>query len=102
MIHSVFLTFFLSILAGRGQSPVGGFLRGIAFDEASGIILAQNQSWFRRNGNEPYLFPTPKAICRTSDTKNGSDTKGGAIDQFLSKLSFELAYTPHKMQGGLF
>ena len=28
--------------------------------------------------------------------------KGGAIDQFLSKLSFELAYTPHKMQGGLF
>ena len=28
--------------------------------------------------------------------------RGGAIDQFLSKLSFELAYTPHKMQGGLF
>lgn len=25
-----------------------------------------------------------------------------AIDQFLSKLSFELVYTPHKMQGGLF
>ena len=25
-----------------------------------------------------------------------------AIDQFLSKLSFELVYTPHKMQGGVF
>ena len=41
-------------------------------------------------------------MCLTSDTKNGSVTKGGAIDQFLAELSFELAYTPHYMQGGLF
>ena len=35
-------------------------------------------------------------------TERKFPTRRDAIDQFLSKLSFELVYTPHKMQGGLF